>query len=60
MTDSSQYQSVGTYLDIDYYLAESDIILLIPRAGYRDTPQLARQTSDYMNDYVRKIGKIRP
>lgn len=56
MTDFPQYQSIGTHLGIDYYLAESDILLVIPDVGYRDTPQSALQSADYINSYVRKVG----
>jgi hypothetical protein len=33
MTDFPQYQSIGAHLNIDYYLAESDILLVIPGVG---------------------------
>ncbi len=57
MTDVSQYQSVGTDDNSDYYLTDADILLAIPKAGMVDTPQKARTASDFMNAYVRQAGK---
>ncbi len=57
MSHTAQYQHVGTYIDTDYYLAGPDILLVIPRAEFHDTPELARKTSDYMNDFARAAGK---
>jgi len=57
MTDFSQYQSVGTDGNSDYYIADPDILLVIPKAGMVDTPQTARVAVDYQTDYARKLGK---
>ncbi len=57
MTDFSQYQSVGTDGNTDYYIADPDILLVIPKAGMVDTPQTARIAVDYQTAYARKLGK---
>lgn len=57
MTDFSQYQSVGTDGNTDYYIADPDILLVIPKAGLVDTPQTARIAVDYQTAYARKLGK---
>lgn len=57
MTDFSQYQSVGTDGNSNYYIADPDILLVIPKAGMVDTPQTARVAVDYQTAYARKLGK---
>ena len=59
MTDLSQYQNVGTVANTDYYTAPSDpdILLIIPRKDFVDTPQLARIAADFQSDYARQLGK---
>lgn len=57
MSDLSQYQYFGAAAGADYYWADPDILLVIPSAGYHDTPQLASQSADFMNDCARKAGK---
>jgi hypothetical protein len=57
MTDFSQYQNVGTDGNSDYYIADPDILLVIPKAGMVDTPQTARVAVDYQTAYARKLGK---
>lgn len=57
MTDFSKYQSVGTDGHSNYYIADPDILLVIPTAGMVDTPQTARVAVDYQTDYARKLGK---
>ncbi len=44
MSDMTKYQHVGANAGTNYYLADPDIILAVPTAGFRDTPELARQT----------------
>ncbi len=56
MTDFSQYQRVGSMAGADYYLADSDILLVIPSSGYHDSPELARRSADFMNECAHKIG----
>lgn len=51
------YQLIGTYNDIDYYLVEEDIFLVVPRSGFRDTAESARQNVEYLNNYIRKAGR---
>ena len=57
MTDFSQYQSVGTDGNSDYYIADPDILLINPRAGMVDTPQTARRAVDFQTAYAKKLGK---
>ena len=57
MPDYSQYESVGTDGNANYYIADPDILLVIPRAGMVDTPQTARSAVDYQTAYARKLGK---
>jgi len=57
MTDFSKYQSVGTDGNSDYYIADPDILLVIPKPGMVDTPQTARVAVDYQTAYARKLGK---
>ena len=57
MSAEFPHQLVGTYHDIDYYLAEEDIFLVVPRSGFRDTAESARQNVEYLNDYIRKAGR---
>ena len=57
MTDFSQYQSVGTAADTNYYIADPDILLVIPEDGYVDNPKSARIAVDYQTAYARKLGK---
>lgn len=57
MTDFSQYQQVGTDGNSDYYIADPDILLVIPKAGIVDTAQTARVAVDYQTEYARKLGK---
>jgi len=57
MTDFSQYQSVGTDGNSDYYAVDPDILLIIPKPGMIDTPETARAAVDFQNAYARKLGK---
>jgi len=57
MTDFSQYQSVGTDGNSDYYTADPDILLVIPKPGMVDTSKTARVAVDYQTAYARKLGK---
>ena len=57
MTDFSQYQSVGTDGNSDYYAVDPDILLIIPKPGMIDTPETARTAVDFQNTYARKLGK---
>lgn len=57
MTDFSQYRSVGTDGHSDYYIADPDIILVIPKPGMVDSQQSARVAADFMNDCARKAGR---
>ena len=57
MTDFSQYQSVGTDGHSNYYIADPDILLVIPQTGMVDTPKTARIAVDFQTDYARKLGK---
>jgi hypothetical protein len=57
MTDFSQYQSVGTDGNSDYYIADPDILLVIPKAGMVDTPQTARKAVDFQTAYASQLGK---
>ena len=57
MADFSKYQVVGTDGNSDYYLADPDVLLVIPKAGMVDTPQTARIAVDYQTAYARKLGK---
>jgi hypothetical protein len=57
MTDFSQYQSIGTDGNSNYYIADPDILLVIPKPGMVDTPQTARVAVDYQTAYARKLGK---
>lgn len=57
MTDVSQYQQVGSMAGADYYIADPDILLIIPQTGFVDNPQLAQQNADFMNEYARKTGR---
>jgi hypothetical protein len=57
MTDFSQYQSVGTDGNSEYYCADSDILIISPKPGMKDTPQTARVAVDFQNAYARKLGK---
>jgi hypothetical protein len=56
MTDFSQYKHVGSMAGINYYIADHDILLVVPPIGYVDTPQLAQQCADFMNEYISKAG----
>ena len=57
MADFSQYQSVGTDGNSDYYIADPDILLVIPKAGMVDTPQTARVAVDFQTAYASQLGK---
>jgi hypothetical protein len=57
MTDFSQYQSVGSDGNSNYYIADPDILLVIPRPGMVDNPQTARVAVDYQIAYANKLGK---
>jgi hypothetical protein len=57
MADFSQYQSVGTDGNTDYYIAEPDILLVVPKEGMVDTPKTARAAVDFQTAYARKLGK---
>jgi hypothetical protein len=57
MTDFSQYQSVGTDGNSDYYIADPDILMAVPKTGMVDTPQTARVAVDFQTAYARKLGK---
>lgn len=56
MIDVSQYQQVGSVAGADYYIADSDILLVVPQIGFVDSPQLAQRNSDFMNQYIQKAG----
>jgi hypothetical protein len=57
MTDFTKYQSIGTDGNSDYYIADPDILLVIPRPGMVDNAQNARVAVDYQTNYARKLGK---
>jgi len=57
MTDFSHYQSIGTEGDSDYYVADPDILLVVPKPGMVDNPQSARVAVDYQTAYAHKLGK---
>lgn len=57
MTDLTQYQSVGTDGNSNYYIADPDILLVIPKPGMVDTPQTAQVAVDFQLAYARKLGK---
>jgi hypothetical protein len=57
MTDFSQYQSVGTDGNSDYYIADPDILLVNPKTEMVDTPQTARRAVDFQTAYAKKLGK---
>lgn len=57
MTDFSKYQSVGTDGNSDYYIADPDILLILPKPDMVDTPQTARAAVDFQTDYARKLGR---
>lgn len=57
MTDFSQYQSVGTDGNSDYYVADPDILMAVPKQGMVDTPHTARLAVEYQTAYARKLRK---
>jgi hypothetical protein len=57
MTNFAQYQSVGTDGNSNYYTADPDILLVIPKAGMVDNPQSARVAVDFQIAYARQFGK---
>lgn len=57
MSDFSKYQSIGTDGHSDYYIADPDILMAVPKPGMVDTPKTARVAVDYQTDYARKLGK---
>jgi len=57
MTDFSRYQHVGTDGNSDYYIADPDILMAVPKMGMVDTPQTARVAVDFQTAYARKLGK---
>jgi len=57
MTDFSQYQHFRELAGADYYLVDDDIILIVPSKGFFDNPRQARESADFQDAYVRKLGK---
>ena len=57
MPDYSKYESVGTDGNSNYYIADPDILLVIPKDGFVDNPKSARVAVDYQTAYARKLGK---
>jgi hypothetical protein len=57
MPDFSKYQSVGTDGNTDYYVADPDILIAVPKANMVDSPQTARVAVDYQTAYARQLGK---
>jgi hypothetical protein len=58
MNDLSQYQYIGTVENqAEYYAVDPDIMLIVPKEGMVDTPQLARASADYQSAYARKVGR---
>lgn len=57
MSDYQQYESVGTDGNSNYYIADPDILLVVPKAGMVDTPLTARGAVDYQTAYARKLGR---
>jgi hypothetical protein len=57
MLDVSQYQQIGSTAGADFYVTDSNILLIIPQAGFVENSQLAQQRSDFLNEYARKAGR---
>lgn len=57
MTDFSQYQHIGSTAGADFYVTDSDAVLIIPKAGFVDSAQLAQQKCDFLNAYARQAGR---
>ena len=57
MTDFSQYKHFHVLAGVNYYLADDDIMLIVPPKGYRDSPIQARASADFQDDYARTLGK---
>jgi hypothetical protein len=57
MSDFSQYQHIGTRSDVDYYLVDHDIILIVPQKDFLDNPERARESADFQDSYARQLGR---
>jgi len=57
MADYSKYQHLATMTGADYYLIDTDIILIVPPKGFLDTPKQARESAEFQSAYARKLGK---
>jgi len=57
MTDFSQYQHFGTLAGANYYLVDTDIILIIPGKDFFDNAGQARESVEFQDAYARKLGK---
>ncbi|HMU40814.1 MAG TPA: hypothetical protein PKE31_17525 [Pseudomonadota bacterium] len=52
------WKKVGTAPHHELFVGEAeDILIVIPEVGFRDTPDISRQTVQAMRGYAEKVGK---
>lgn len=57
MTDYTKFQRIGELAGVDYYLVDTDIILIVPPKGFIDNPEQARASVKFQDDLARQLGK---
>lgn len=57
MSDASAFHNVGSTVNTDYTIADPDILIVTPRPGTIDNPDLARINVEFQTGYARRQGK---
>lgn len=57
MSDVSDFKSIGSTVNTDYTAADSDIIIVTPKPGTVDNPDMARINVEFQTNYAREQGQ---
>ena len=54
MSSFPEYKNVGSTVNTDYTIADPDILIVTPKPGTMDNPELARINVEFQTDYARQ------
>ena len=57
MSGLSEFKSVGSTVNTDYTIDDPDILIVTPKPGTIDSPELARINVEFQTQYARSQGK---
>ena len=57
MNDNGTYKSVGSTVNTDYTIADSDILIVTPKPKTVDNPELARINVEFQTNYASQLGR---